>query len=165
MSACKGPSHRVIRANADAPPVGVAAPAPRTVADVPARDSATFYEREYLIGERVFSFAEYHTAAADIVHLERRSDSVITVASLILPVRFKDNIVVHECKLDGTPDPEIMAVYADSTEEPQGLTSATSPTANTAVHPRSAWRASRARERFEPLDPRRVLCTFDDAVD
>lgn len=165
VTACKGPSHRVIPAAADAPPATVAAPAIGNVADVPAGDSATFDAREYLVGDTVFSFADYHTVAADIVHLERRTDSLITVASLVLPMRYRGNVMLHECKLDGTWDPEIMALYPDGAEEPQSGPPATSPTANAAVHPRFAWRASRARERFESIDPRRVLCSFANVVD
>jgi hypothetical protein len=143
VAACKGPSNRAIPPTADPPRVTGAAPASGNVADVPAGDSATFGGRVYLAGDTVFSFADYHTAAADIEHLERRTDSLITVASLVLPVRYKNNVVLHACTLDGAPDPEIM----------------------TAVHPRFAWRASRSRERFEPIEPTRVLCSFDEVVD
>ena len=163
--ACKGPASQVSAAKPTAPPASVAGPANVQEPDVPAGDSTTFGGREYLAGDTIFSFADYHTAAADIEHLERRTDSLITVASLVLPMRYKDSVVLHECKLDGTSDPEIMAEYVDKIVEPENGPPATSPTANASVHPRFAWRASRARSRFEPIDPRRVLCSFADVVD
>ena len=163
--ACEGPAHRVIRAKADASPATGVAPAKGKVTDVPAGDSASFGGRDLLMGDTVFSFADYHTAEADIVHLERQTDSLITVASIVLPVRYKDHVVLHECKLDGTPDPEIVAVYTDEAQEPRSSELATSRTANTTVHPRFAWRASRSRERFETIDPGRVLCSFAEVVD
>lgn len=165
VTACEGSSRGVIRAKANAPTVKVAAPNKSKLTDVPAGDSATFGERDYLTGDTVFSFAEYHTATADIEHLERRTDSLITVASLVLPVRYRNNVVLHACTLDGTPDPEILAVYPDEADEPDGDTTAVSPTANALVHPRFAWRASRSRARFEIIDPKRVLCSFAAVVD
>ena len=77
-TACKGPPSQVSRAKPVAPPATVAGPVDVRKPDAPAGDSATFGGREYLSGDTLFSFADYHTAAADIEHPTLASDDART---------------------------------------------------------------------------------------
>jgi TonB family protein len=63
-------------------------------------------------------------------------------------------LVIHSCTLDGRPDAEVI-----------GLVPVSADGHRTTTRPSLAWRASRARGRFESLPAARVRCQDEENVD